>query len=153
MTRILGIEFENRIHNILRLLNNNILREKDIKNIYGQNITAIDHLIYSDTFILCIQDKWRCTKESNVSIHHFIYCVEEIHKLENKKCYGLYLSRKGITKIANLSFQKKNNEYKNIQFNSFQNENQDLLIGEFKKFLYTEKLYLYDEDNTAIMLD
>jgi hypothetical protein len=133
--RILGIQFENRIHNILKLLNNNILREKDIKNIYGQNITAIDHLLYNKNYILCIQDKWINIKNSNVAIHHFIYCVEEIHKLENKKCYGLYLSKKGISKIAKLSFQNKNKEYPYIQYTNFENENQDILIKNLQLFI------------------
>jgi hypothetical protein len=143
----LGIDFENRIHEILLMSKIKVYREKDVKTIFGMNISAIDHLIFFDDKIICIQDKWLNTKPTVDQINHFVYCVNQINKYKKDyKCYGLYLSKLPLTAPSQISFDEEH-------FLNIHDENQDIIIIKLIRYLYKFKIWIYDNDNCCVTLN
>lgn len=107
-----GFELEDKLHDVLKLYNLfDCKREKDIKNIYGQQITGIDHMISYNHNKIYIQCKWENKKPSIRDINHFIASVESI-KCNN--CLCLFVSKKEPTKNGFLIFNSKNIENRHI---------------------------------------
>jgi len=145
-----GIIFERKVHEYLKLTKNNILSERDIRNKYGSNVSGIDHLISTDEYIICIQDKFMKSKPCVSQINHFIYCVFEVSYNEKKKCIGIYLSNLPPTREASMSFQSMNNKSENVYFKSINNEI-DKLIDSLLNFLHSINIFSYEEDGSCIM--
>jgi len=150
----LGRNFENRIHELLKLTKENILREKDVKK-HSVHITGIDHLIELDNlnnFNIAIQDKCvHSHKPTNTDIHHFKTCVNDLSKILKKKIIGIYLSILEPTAPAQKSIEYENT-LKNNEFVFIHNKNKGKLVFELLQFLYEKNIYLY-EDNDIIMLN
>ena len=148
----LGYLFEDCVHELISHSNFQVLREKEIVEKYSNLSYGIDHLIYLQDFIICIQDKWRDIKSSLSDINHFIKCVENIHvKENNKKCIGIYLSKIVITKggVDAFEFENRKNCY---YFLSLYDDNIKMLLNKLTKFLYDmTNVYLYELDGSAIM--
>jgi hypothetical protein len=145
-----GILFEKEVHKYLKLTNNIILSEREIRNKYGSNISGIDHLINTEEFIICIQDKYMKSKPSVSQINHFIYCVFEVFNKEKKKCIGIYLSNLPPTREASLSFENINNRSDKIYFKSI-NNSIDKLIDNLLDYLHFYHIFSYEEDGSSIM--
>jgi hypothetical protein len=60
-------------------------------------------------------------------------CVQKIQQNENKFCYGLYLTKKKISKPSQLAFTKEDIE--KFKFINMFNEVQNELILNFNKFI------------------
>jgi hypothetical protein len=145
-----GIIFERKVHDYLKSTNFNILNETEIRNKYGSNVSGIDHIIFNDNYIICIQDKYMSSKPCVYQINHFIYCVFEISYIEKKKCIGLYLSNLAPTRVAQKSFESMNQKYDFVIFKSIHNSI-DILIDSLLEYLYTLNIFIYDEDGSCIM--
>ena len=91
-----GRLFEKCVHYYLEKTNITVLSEAEIKRKYGMHITAIDHLIELDSYIICIQDKYEKKTISVDKIRSFSQCVTDIHNKTYKRCYGIYLSKKKL---------------------------------------------------------
>jgi hypothetical protein len=148
-----GREFEKYIHEqILSKIEYPIFSEAEICNKYGSNNKGIDHLIETADSIICIQDKHVNSKIPLDKINHFITCVNNVSNKSGKKAIGLYISLEGITKPSQNSFDDQNEKGYNY-FVSIFNNNEIKLFQKLKDFLYYHKIYMYDNDGSAIMLD
>lgn len=152
-SRELGIEFENYIHNIITSCKNNIvMNEREIVQKYGKLAYAIDHLIIHNNFIIAIQDKWKKGKQSLHDAVYFNSSIDIIISKENKKVIGIYLSKNGITSGAiecfKLNIEKSNGmkKYHSINADSF-----DIIERSLKKLLYKYYIFMYDDEDNAIM--
>lgn len=147
----LGFMFENNIHEFISQTKYTILREKEIVNKYSCLAYGIDHLMYLEECIICIQDKWRSSKPSLSDINHFISAVKYINDNEFKKCVGIYLSKEPLTAYASKAFEYENNKKINYFFSVYDND-MDKIIHKITKIFYENKIFLYENDGSAIML-
>ena len=141
------------IHSYLESTKLVVHREKDVKSLFGSNNSAIDHMIVTDTFIICFQDKWMVSKPTISGINHFIQCVNNISRIESKKCYGIYLSNLPLTNDANKAFIAENSINNNLNFISINDNEQDKLVQKLFYFLYSVGIFIYDDDNCCRMLE
>lgn len=146
-----GREFEKYIHNnILSNIKYLLLSEKEVRSKYGNSNSAIDHLIEKDELIICIQDKYEQTSSPISKINHFITCVNNINQITNKRCIGIYLSLKAITKPGLEAFDFQNKCGNN--FISIFNDDKKEIFMKLKSLLYENKIYMYEYDGSCIML-
>ena len=113
-----GFEFEEKLYNYIDKNINEciILRENEVKNKYGSNITAIDlQVIYKNKYVL-IQLKWRDNSSSIKDINHFLHCCNTIKNLDNiNDILPLFATKIPITKPSLKSLE--NDKGINIVFN------------------------------------
>lgn len=152
ITREEGLDFENNIHKILEKTNYQLYNEKEIIKKYGRITFGIDHLLFVNDCIIGFQDKWKNKNNTNKDINHFINALNIIVIIEKKNCFGIYLSKKPLTCIAQDIFNFLSINTENKYFSIFK-ENQEDLFQELKLILHTNKLYLYDDDGSSIMLE
>jgi len=127
-----------------------VLNETSVRSKYGNHISAIDHLIEKDDFLVAFQDKWRGSKPGIESINHFIQCVNKISETTSKKCIGIYLSQQPLTASSKMAFLEENSKNKNI-FTSISNNEPKLLFRELMLFLYSYSIYYFEKDGSTIM--
>jgi hypothetical protein len=147
-----GRLFEKEISSLLSLTRLKILSEKEVRQTYGQNNTAIDHMFENNFYIFCIQDKWEKSNVCISKINHFITCVNNISLKREKKCIGIYLSKMPLTKNSILSFDEQNNIRKNI-FLNINAEDKYKMFDIFIDFLYKNKIFMFTDDNSCLMKD
>ena len=147
----LGNYFEDRVHVFISLTNYQVLREKDIVDKYSRLSYGIDHLIYLPEYIICIQDKWKDSRTGLSDINHFLKCVENIHLRENcKKCIGIYLTKKPITKGASNAFDCENAKGTNYYI-SIHDDDMDIILDKLKNLFYQNGIFLYEPDGCVII--
>lgn len=93
-------QFEDTIHTLISQCEHEILRDKEITDKYGPLVYGIDHLILTEHFVITIQDKWKKTKPTLHDANHFIKATERVGEMENKKYFGIYLSKMPLTSYA-----------------------------------------------------
>lgn len=145
-----GRDFENKIHKLLLKTKLKVLREIDIKQKYGQNITGIDHMIEFNNICLCFQDKYQKTSISNSQVGHFITCVNNISDLLNKKCIGIFISNIDFSSISKQQIEVENNKQKN-EFNIIFDNNYVQLIKKILNYFYSNGIWLYDGDDCMMI--
>jgi hypothetical protein len=147
----LGIIFENEIHELLVQTKFCVLREKDIVRKYGQHVKGIDHILYHENYIICIQDKTLSSSIVLSTINHFINCVESISYKEEKRCIGIYLSKLGLTGPSRISLDDANTRNRNTFLHL---EDMDLEHLKYKllDLFYSNQIYIYDSEDTIYML-
>jgi len=148
----IGRLFEKSIHSFLQKTNLDVLSEKEVKKKYGIDTTAIDHLIELDSNILCFQDKYENCKPCISKINHFIQCVTNVSTRSNKKCIGIYLSKMPLSENGLEAFNINNISSQNI-FISINNSNEELILYDLITLLYSNNIFLYEEDGSCIMID
>jgi hypothetical protein len=146
-----GRLFEKSIHSFLQKTNLDVLSEKEVKRKYGIDTTAIDHLIELDSYILCFQDKYENCNPSISKINHFIQCVTNVHNRSKKICIGIYLSKMPLSANSLEAFNMNNISSQNI-FISINNSNEESIIYDLVTLLYSNNIFLYEEDGSCIML-
>jgi hypothetical protein len=149
----IGRNFEKNIHSYLESTKLVVHREKDVKSLFGKNNSAIDHMIVTDTFIICFQDKWMVSKPTISNINHFIQCVNNVSKIASKNCYGIYLSNLPLTDDANKAFIAENSINNSLNFISIVDNNEDMIVQKLFYFLYSIGIFSYDDDNSCRMLE
>lgn len=156
----LGMEFENQVHFILanNLQVKNLLREKEIKRLYGANCSGIDHMfdIPFTNISICIQDKWTNSKSPISTINHFMKCVQNINVQTNRSIQGIFLSKLPITKPSLQAFEFDNKSQHKVNFINIsleiQEQEQEQLIEKMLHYFhYTYKLWTYDFDGCIKM--
>jgi hypothetical protein len=147
-----GREFEKKIHNVLKKTKYLILSETEVKRKYGIDTTAIDHLFETNDYIYCFQDKLEKTAPSISKINHFIQCVNNISTRENKICIGVYLSKVPFSSSSSMAFTRNNNSSCN-KYISISNIDEEHIIKDLIDYLYDKNIYLYNDDDTCLMLD
>lgn len=148
----LGKKFEDEIHQLIIQTNYPVFRENEIIKKYDKSVYGIDHLIQTSFFIVTIQDKWRQVKPTLNEINHFLMATRRISKIENKSYLAIYLSKLPPTSNAKLaiSFDNSNSYNEIITING---DSHELLKIKLSILLYKYKIYFYDYDDSAIMLD
>ncbi len=147
----LGRKFEDEVHELLTQTKLQVLRERDIVRKYGIHVKGIDHLIYTDSYIICIQDKTESTRIVLSSINHFITCVETISYKEKKRCVGIYLSKYGLTAPSIKSFSDINLRNNNL-FYHLEDTDLEYLKHKLLELLYSNQIYIYDSEDCLYML-
>jgi len=146
-----GFKFEDKIHRLLSQTKFSVLREKDIVQIYGIIFKGIDHLVYTDNYIICLQDKWMITSPTLSKINHFITCTNNIGFSVGCRCIGIYLSKKQLTGPALQAFEFENT--KNINhYTNLYDEDENIILDKLTRLLYENSINLYEEDGSLIML-
>jgi hypothetical protein len=152
--RELGFIFEDNNHILLQKTNQVVIREKDIVKKYGRLANGIDHMIFikeCPNIIIAIQDKWRDTPSQLSDINHFIRCVNHIENIEDKYIFGIYVTKKKITKGAMESFENENKICK--RFNYVFSDKMECVQYKLMSILYDLEVYMYDFDGSTIMLN
>jgi hypothetical protein len=146
-----GIIFENNVHKELKKLKYPIYTEREIINMCGNHVTAIDHMIILDNFNICIQDKY-CKDSINISqTNHFMQTVNTVSQIVNKPCIGIYLSKSKLTKPSNNAFNN-NNEINMNKFIEINGSTEKELINNLMEYLYSNQIFMYEPDGDCIML-
>ena len=158
-----GFNFEDKIQSRLETTGIKINREKDVKQIYGSHITAIDHLFENDNneILVCIQDKWLSTKVTNKDFNHFSTCVNTIstHNKSNnyKLILALYVSNNGLTMPSQTQLEFENIKFNNkksiIKYYNINDTSEQRLIDKVQNFIHKYKFYTYDSQGDCNMLN
>ena len=151
-SRELGLDFENNIHNIFGKTKYLLLNENEIIKKYGRKTFGIDQLLFVNDCIIAVQDKWKNKSSTNKDVNHFINAINIIIIIEKKVSYGIYLSKKPLTSIAQEIFDFLSSNTPN-KYISIHKETQEDLFQELKLFLHSNNLFLYDDDGSSIMID
>ena len=151
--RINRIIFEKNIYDCLELTRNIVYMENYITETFGKNSSSINYMLSTPNFNICFHNKWISVKPSLTSINHFIQSVNNISRISNKKCYGIFISNMPLTSTCLLALKNENERNENLKLIFIQNSNQDIIIKELLLYLYSINIYLYEEDNSCIMLD
>ena len=147
----IGRNFENNIHNLLCLTDKIVLKEQEIVNTYKNNCFGVDHLIYCDTFMVCIQDKWTIKSPDITDAQHFISAMKKIQQVAKIKIIGIYISKTQITQRAydEFKFEEKNFQCKIYVLCS---ENQNIIYKRLMKFLYSIGIFFFDNDKKTNLI-
>ena len=142
-----GRIFEDRIHNLVSSSKFEVYRENEIKTKYATHISGIDHLIIKDDLCIAIQDKYvKSKKPCIVDINHFKSCVNDLSSILDTKITGMYVSLLQPTLPAEKSIKFENDKEGN-EFVFINNENEDDLVTDIIRYLYENKIWLYDGDD------
>jgi hypothetical protein len=145
-----GRDFENKIHKLLSKTKLNVLREIDIKQKFGNNISGIDHFIEFTDMCLCFQDKNQKTSISNSQVGHFITCVNNISSILNKKCIGIFISNIDFSSVSKQQIDFENNKQKN-EFIIIFDLNYVELMRKILFYLYSNNIWMYDGDDCMMI--
>jgi len=145
-----GRDFENKIHKLLSKTKLPVLREIDIKQKFGQNISGIDHMIEISNICLCFQDKHQKTSISNVQVGHFITCVNNISDILQKKCIGIFISNIDFSNIAIQEIEIENIKNKN-EFNIIYDNKYVDLMKKILFYFYSIGIWMYDGEDCMMI--
>jgi hypothetical protein len=118
-----GILFEQMLYDSIKQYFPDFIirREKEVKDEYGNDISAIDIEIYKNLKLkdlkkernihIFIQAKWKDSAESIKNINHFIKCCDEIKnmkKLDENDIYCIYATKVDISSTSKDALSKLN---------------------------------------------
>jgi hypothetical protein len=133
--------------NIFEKIKYEYMPERNIK--YYDKYSSIKYVIELDDICLCIENN----SESCIrKIHNFIELVKNISIKTNKKCVAIYLSLKKISEKENEAFVYEN-ESTNNEFIYLSDDNKETICKNLIDILYIYKIYMYDSDDSCIMLE
>jgi hypothetical protein len=139
-----------------------ILDNTEVKKITN-NLSTIDILFDTEKSIFCIHINYSDTINNIIEFNNFVTSVKEINKLnkQNKKCYGIFLSKlepyqssKAIFNKENINFEKTSNiKFLTIYNNDKSNcsDNYLNLLKRLQSKLHSFGIYYYDKDDCIIM--
>lgn len=116
------------------------------------------------------------TRISNDQVSNFRNSLQQIFKIEKKNCIGIFISKSPITNSAlnifndvagsrgminerlpaefeETKFLRNSTSLNNIKYYNVYDNNSELLIKKLKKKLYEHELWIYNSDDSCIMLD
>jgi hypothetical protein len=146
-----GIIFENNVHKQIKKTKYPVYTEREIINMFGNHITAIDHMITLDNINICIQDKYCKDPIPIDKTNHFMQTVNTVSQIINKPCIGIYLSHSKLTKPSNYAFMT-NNQLNINKFIEINGNSEKELINNLMEYLYSIQIYMYESDGDCIML-
>jgi hypothetical protein len=146
-----GMIFENNVHTQLKKTKYQVYTEREVINMFGNHITAIDHMIDLDNVCLCIQDKYCKDPITIDKTSHFMQTVNTVSQVINKPCIGIYLSHSKLTGPSNNAFVM-NNQMSMNKFIEINGNSEKELINNLMEYLYSIKVYMFDNDGDCIML-
>jgi len=149
-----GKYFDTHVNNILKeTCEQIVLDEIEISKKYGAQFRAIDTMIITHNgYMIFLQYKLHKSSISPRDIIYFYSQCETLSKEEKKPYICIYVSYEGITdnSVKWIEEHKKDNLYL-YDFISINNKNENTLIREIVKYLYSKEIFLYEDDETVIM--
>jgi hypothetical protein len=149
---MLSLRSDKKIQDILKKTTFNFLEKDQIKEYSGNRNIDIDYLINFSDNILCIKDKNEIRTPSLSNIKDFIESTDLMARNTNRKCIGIYISYMPLNKESVKLFEdqkcKTSNKYYYID-----HKNRDYLLKKLIEILYENNIFMYDEDESCIMLD
>ncbi len=146
-----GLVFENNVHKQLKMTKFPVYNQKEIINMFGNHITAIDHIIVLDYGCLCIQYKYYKDNINIAHINNFMQTVNTLSQMINVPCMGIYLSHgKYLGQDNNVIFA--NNQMNMNNFIVIYGKTEKELIDNLTEYLYSIQVYMYDNQGDCIML-
>lgn len=142
-----------KIKSLIYSSGNKILDKNEIYYYHNELNNYIDFMIICQDYNICIKDFWTFNNINQNTIKTYIDGSVHFNRNSNKKTYFILL-KKNIEKKYN---QKYNlNDYKNkdseylyiIEKNSIEK-----LINHFSLLMYSNGIFFYESDGSAIMLD
>lgn len=140
--------FEDQIDEIIYKTKLQFLKEKQIKSLYSSHISYIDHLIITKEYFIAVKSKQLINRPSSIDINNFRICINDLSKILNKKIVGIFLTLSEPTSDAIESFKFENNKIL-----IFYNLDSKKLINEFLRCLYSNDIYIYNENNDVYMIE
>ena len=130
----------NNLQNYLLKTGLKVMIKKDITLKYNPNITGIDYLIETDDYLLCFKDEYKTSYIEYSKIASFIQSVKNLEILSKKVSIGIFIGKSSLTGRNKDALETN----KNITYV------QDINV--LNNILYNNNIFLYDEDDTCIML-
>ena len=151
-----GRIFESKVQNVLEQTRIKVLNELEVKRLYGNNITAVDHMMIYNNTCYCFQDKWVNNSISISDFNHFTKCVEYIASSNNMYGVGIYISNKALSLPSKTQLETENHKFQSGQsrtiFHSISDLNEYKLLDKIHMFLHhTYQIVMYDKDGDCIM--
>jgi len=140
------------------------------------DISSIPACWKNSNTIYAFQNKLSNTRISNDQVSNFRNSLQQIFKIEKKNCIGIFISKSPITNSAlnifndvagsrgminerlpaefeETKFLRNSTSLNNIKYYNVYDNNSELLIKKLKKKLYEHELWIYNSDDSCIMLD
>ena len=130
----------NNLQNYLSKTGLKVMIKNDITLKYNPNITGIDYIIEINNNLLCFKDEYKTSYIEYSKIASFIQCVKNVEILSKKVCIGIFIGKSSLTgRNKDIITASQNITYV-----------QDIIV--LNNILYNNNIFLYEEDNSCIML-
>lgn len=142
-------DFNNKIYKLLIKTKKNIMKDTDISQIFGQNISKINYIINYDNISICIHIISDINK-LNSDLEQYISNVHNISYIIKKKCVGLIISNINIPDVIFQLIDYENNK----NFNQFVLLNDISYVELMKKILnyfYSNGIWMYDGEDCIMI--
>lgn len=130
----------------------NVYGLEQIKQLAPHLSDWMDIVLETDTHMICFKDIWTWNNLTPEILNSYLYGSEQINSTINTntntgKKYIFVL----LAKSSHFNFDNKILNQKNIHV--IKKFNQNKLMKEISNFLYSNDIYFYEPDNSAIMLE
>lgn len=130
----------------------NVYGIEKIKQLAPHLSDWMDIVLETDTYMICFKDIWTWNNLTPEILNSYLYGSEQINSTLNSNTNG---GKKYIfvllVKSSHFNFDNKILNQKNIHI--IKKFNQNKLMKEISYFLYSNDIYFYEPDNSAIMLE
>ena len=149
---MMSLRSDKKVQDILKKTTFDFLEKDQIKQYYDNKNIDIDYLLNVPDYILCIKEKNELRTSSLSNIKDFIESTDLLSRKTNRSCIGIYVSCMQLNKESVKLFEDQNyttcNKYYYID-----NKDRTILLQKLVNILYNNNLFMYDEDESCIMLD
>ena len=142
-------DFDNKIYKLLIKTKMNIIKNTDITQMFGQNLSKINYIINYDNICVCfyiVSDK----NKSNSEIEHFISNINIISNKIQKKCIGLIISNINIPDVMFQLIDYENNKNPN-QFVILNDISYVELMKKILNYFYSLGIWMYDGEDCMMI--
>ena len=142
-------DFDNKIYKLLIKTKKNIIKNTDIAQMFGQNISKINYIMNYDNICVCfyiVSDK----NKSDSEIEHFISNINIISNTIQKKCIGLIISNINIPDVMFQLIDYENNKNPN-QFVILNDISYVELMKKILNYFYSLGIWMYDGEDCMMI--
>ena len=142
-------DFDNKIYKLLIKTKMNIIKNTDIAQMFGQNLSKINYIINYDNICVCfyiVSDK----NKSDSEIEHFISNINIISNTIQKKCIGLIISNINIPDVMFQLIDYENNKNPN-QFVILNDISYVELMKKILNYFYSLGIWMYDGEDCMMI--
>jgi hypothetical protein len=120
-------------------------------NMYEPNLTKwVDLVLETENYYICFKDIWTWNNLTGEIINDYLNKSEQVNLLNNNNSLKKYIFIL-LVKNNNLDYSNQILNQKNIHI--IEKSTQNKLINEICTFLYYNNIYIYDYDDSIIMLE
>lgn len=130
----------------------NIYELEQINKLAPYLAGCVDIVLETDSYIICFKDFWTCNNLKQEILNSYLYDLQQINSINNS---NTNLGKKYIfVLLVKSSHCNLGNEILNSQnIYVIKKFNQNKLIKKITYFLYSNNIFFYEPDNSAIMLE